>query len=203
MIRMIAAAIILTACTLPALAGEDLHIKQGMGLTASMEHIGSVLERARGHKVLTDVQTDAYLKRLAVIHATYEDISKKNGKLSYGEMQWTAKELAGLTEDINSRLVINNTPAPAITSAHLHDQFKSLQTKVSGALNVGRIDGQEAKMFRDEAKRIIASAKQNDEKSLHDASRALNRLNSRLQIASARSRSANLGNNFAFGPRAF
>lgn len=225
MFRNFAIAAVLVSCTLPVSAqkivqlgdeefkaqgstncNRDMVVKPGLGISATMKDISAVLERAHETHVLTKVQKDAYYKRLEVIRTTFESLSNSGTKPTFQQLNWTAMELAALSDDINRKLNINQ-PMLAVNPNYLKEQYDALRERVSGALSIGRLGGEDAKFYRAEAKKIFASVDKNDSKSVEDASRQMSRLQSKLQIATARSRSsqasANTSSSYLLGPRAF
>jgi hypothetical protein len=222
-----AVAALLTASTLPASAqkilqlgieeyqaksgmncNRDMCVKQGLGISGTMKDMSEVLERAHENHILTRVQVDAYAKRLDAIKTSFEQKKNSGEKPTFEELDWTAKELSALADDINRKLNINQ-PMLAVNPDYLNEQYDALKVRVSGALNIGRLDGGTAKFYRSEAKKIVASVDKNDTKSIEDASRQLARLTSKLQIATARSRGAqanastSTSSSYLLGPRAF
>lgn len=185
---------------------RDMCVKQGLGISATINDMVNVLDRAQETQVLTKVQKDAYSKRLEAIRAEFEKAKASGRKMSFEELDWTARQIAALADDVNRKLNVNQ-PMLAVNPQYLNEQYEALRTRVSGALNIGRLDGAEAKFYRSEAKRIVASVDKADEDSVATASRELSRLTSRLQIATARAKSQQATNSssssYLLGPRAF
>jgi hypothetical protein len=228
MIRTLAVAAVLLACSMPAHAqvkilmlgdhgGEfqsaggqncnrDMVVKQGLGINASMSDIATVLDRAQDARILTRIQKDAYNKRLDAIRGDFAKAKADDHKPTFEQLDWTARQLAALADDINRKLNINQ-PMLAVNPEYLNEQYEALRTRVSGALNIGRLDGGEAKFYRTEAKRIVGAVDKNDEDSVASASRELSRLTSKLQIATARVKTQQATNatssSYLLGPRAF
>lgn len=226
MIRTLTVAAVLLACSMPAQAqvkilmlgdhefqasggmncNRDMVVKQGLGINASMSDIATVLDRAQDARILTRIQREAYNKRLESIRTDFLKSKAENQKPSFEQLDWTARQLAALADDINRKLNVNQ-PMLAVNPQYLNEQYDALRTRVAGALNIGRLDGSEAKFYRTEAKRIVGSVNKNNEESVASASRELSRLTSKLQIATARVKAQQATNatssSYLLGPRAF